>query len=147
MPSGTTKLLLAGALGVVLVGGLLVAVFFLPSFGSCDAEEKAVFAEFPQYGGVRPEPEAAPEGGGCAAWLQVEATPEEVRAYYEKQLTDHGWVIEEISPEEADQKCGGAIVAALRSRDGFSYAIDYENMECYTRSRPGVHMVVHVTEG
>ena len=149
MPNRTKKnLLLAAALGVVLVGGLLAAAVFFglsPFLGACNDEEKAVFAEFPQYGGVRPDPEAFPESGGCATWLDTEDPKEAVRAYYDEQLTSHGWVLEKVPSEVAEQEVGGTIVYARR--DGFAYEVSFENRRFYTPPRPGVHLAVHVWEG
>ena len=135
---------------VVLIGGLLV--WSLASFFStCSEEERGVFSEFPQYEGKQEEPESGPEGG-CAAFFDTEDSTEQVRAYYEEQLSAHGWTLQDLpsqmneqsdeEPEGGEGEFGGPLVSA--HREGFTYEVWHENREFYTPPQPGAHLAVHV---
>jgi hypothetical protein len=126
---------------VALLIGFAVVVFVvvplarysgvLDSLGfTCDAEEKAILVEFPQYGGrVVGKDIKGPLGGevlnfpplqepppGCALELSARhASPKQVAAYYEKQLTEHGWKVERfpVSPDPQSEEPGDFIYPTL----------------------------------
>ncbi len=61
----------------------------------CGKAEKQVMAKFPHFGGVEPDWEANFKiTGGCTTSFVVEATPEEVRAFYQERLTRSGWSVQ-----------------------------------------------------
>ncbi len=90
----------ASILGVVLLAGFLVAGLFVYSkFEWCQAESKRALTEFPAYGGAKiedpdPNPAAYPETCSAVPISTTDDT-EKILAYYQEQLTAHGW---EVSP-------------------------------------------------
>ncbi len=105
-------------LAALLVGFAITLFVVLPlarysgildSLGfTCDAEEKAALVEFPQYGGkVVGKDIKGPLGGEVVNFPPLQAPPpvcdlmfadrhaslEQVSAYYEKRLTEHGWKV------------------------------------------------------
>ncbi len=59
-------------MGLLALAALaLVGATLSPSLFACDDEERAVFAEFPQYKDVKMEPEPSSESGGCTVAYEV----------------------------------------------------------------------------
>jgi hypothetical protein len=139
---------------VALLIGFAVVVFVvvplarysgvLDSLGfTCDAEEKAILVEFPQYGGrVVGKDIKGPLGGevlnfpplqepppGCAlGFTDRQATSKQVAAYYEKQLTEHGWKVERfpVSPDPQSEEPGDFIYPHVDgTRDDLRYEVHY----------------------
>lgn len=135
---------------VLLVGALLVVggLPFLP--GTCSEEERKVYAEFPQFGNVKKEPEPFSETGGCAASYETSASQERVAEYYMEQLRAHGWKVEQVVSEmtlvEPERRTAPSI-HIMAQRDGFFYEVMFESLELYDPPRPGVHVAVHVFDG
>ena len=110
---------------------------------TCDAREKAALMEFPQYGGkVVGRDIRGPLGGetlnfpalqapptGCEVPLTARhASPEQVSAYYEKKLTEHGWKARQftVSPDPQSDEPGDTIDAhVVGTRKGFYYEVYY----------------------
>jgi hypothetical protein len=125
------RLLLAGiAVAATLVVGGVVAVAGVFLSSGCSDEERAVFAEFAQFGGRTPEPEGNPQLDSCAAYYDVSAPGEEVLAYYRQQLRERGWRIE---------MQGGDELVATRREDGYHYQVETEP------SRHATHVAAHVS--
>jgi hypothetical protein len=146
MPRGQTMLRLAALASVPLIAGLFVVGFILPQRSICDAEERAAFSEFPQYGGVEKDPLAFSESGGCASFYNASAPPAEVAAYLAGKLEEHGWKVKhqlEAKGDGSDQFSGTLVTA---HRDGLRYEALYESLEFYDPPRPGTHVAVHVSE-
>ena len=125
--------------GLLLVSTLLWSGCINPV---CSDEERAVLAEFPQYGDVQVTPEDNVDTGTCAVYYDVPDPPEQVRRYFVEQLSAHGWTVE--PPYDLEGQ-GGTLVEARRGR--FFYFIYYESLELYATPRPGTHLAVHVTRG
>lgn len=139
---------LLGALG--LIGIDLIAS---PLLDPCGGEERKIFAEFPQYGGAKMETEPNPDANSCAVYYQIPDSPEQVFAYFSKELRARGWAVKAAeaypgaSVEERSagpRTIGGTLLTA--TRDGFYYEVSYESLEFHERARPGVHLAVHVGE-
>ena len=131
---------------VIFVGGLVV---FLASevSGSCTEEERKVYAEFPQYGGLKKEPEASTESGGCAVFYDTKASQERVAEYYAEQLEAHGWGVQQREHETTvfgAKKRTFEEVEITAQRDDFFYEVLFESHRYYDPPRPGVHVAVHV---
>lgn len=143
---GERMLWLGTLAGVPLVAGLFVVFFILPYRGICGEEERAVFSEFPQYGGVEKEPQPDSLTGGCAVVYETSAPPEKVAGYLAGRLESHGWTVQHRlgAGGEAEEEFGGTLVTA--SRDGLRYSADYETLELYKTPRPGTHVAVHLSE-
>jgi hypothetical protein len=122
---------------------LLAGCGLLSAF-ACSAEERAVFAEFPQYGGLQIEPEGHPDMGSCAAFYETSDSPEQVLAYFKDQLKVHGWTLEAELTEFRKGQAGGDLLMA--HRDDFVYNVSYESLEFYMDPRPGTHVAVHVAK-
>jgi len=107
---------------------------------TCHKAEDEVLKEFPQYGGravgedledplgqINP---FAIEGlpPGCTLAFGVpHATPKQVGAYYEEQLTEHGWKVKR-SPPERDPYLGPHSTEypyVKATRDGYRYEVVY----------------------
>jgi hypothetical protein len=133
-------LLLLGFAGALFV----VVPLARPLLGfTCDAVEKAVLMEFPQYGeSVVGEDITGPLGGevlnfpplqepppGCALeFSDRQATSKQVAAYYEKQLTEHGWKVERfpVSPDPQSEEPGDFIYPhVVGTRDDLRYEVHY----------------------
>jgi hypothetical protein len=139
------------AAGLLALAGLCVGGALLYSRAAgCSPEERAVFEEFPQYGGLEVKPESNINWGSCATDYETPDSREEVRAYFSKQLRANGWEVEipEPPPETTpagEPALGGDLLRA--NRDGYQYWVLYESLESYIEPRPGVHLAVHVSEG
>ena len=140
-------------LAALLVGFAIVLFVVLPlarysgvldSLGfTCDAEEKTVLMEFPQYGGrvvgrdikgtlggevLNFPPLQEPPPGCALEFTDRQATSKQVAAYYEKQLTEHGWKVEPfpISPDPQSEKPGDFIYPHVDgTRDDLRYEVHY----------------------
>ncbi|HLL39416.1 MAG TPA: hypothetical protein VK357_07075 [Rubrobacteraceae bacterium] len=135
---GSFAIVLFVALPLARYSGVLDLLGF-----TCDAEEKAVLMEFPQYGGkVVGKDIKGPLGGevlnfpplqepppGCALeFTDRQATSKQVAAYYEKQLTEHGWKVERfpVSPDPQSEKPGDFIYPHVDgTRDDLHYEVHY----------------------
>ncbi len=136
---------------------LMVMVLLLPACGvldsfTCSAEERAVFAEFPQYGGLQLEPRAA-NIGTCTVSYDTPAAPEHVFTYFKDQLTAHGWTVDPgLTEFDSSGKYGGfdhegrhvGGMLIMAHRDGFMYEVNYDKLEFYTPPRSGISLLVHV---
>ncbi len=140
-------------LAVLLIGFAIVVLVVSPLarfFGiydvlgfTCDAREKAALVEFPQYGGkVVGKDIQGPLGGetlnfpplqspppGCELSLTAKgASPQQVSAYYEKKLTEHGWKAERfpVGPDPQSDEPGDTIDAHVHgTRGDFHYEVYY----------------------
>jgi hypothetical protein len=90
----------------------------------CGAEEKAVLAEFPQYGGKEVGQElltssqrGKPVGYCATAYLAHGASEEQVLGYYEDELTERGWEVQRFPTDR-----GGRVEG---DRDGLRYEASY----------------------
>jgi hypothetical protein len=104
---------------------------------TCDAGEKAVLLEFPQYGGkvvgkdikgplggevVNFPPLQAPPPGCDLMFANRHASLEQVSAYYEKRLTEHGWKVKRF-PVDREGEFEYPHVDGVR--DGLRYEVHY----------------------
>ena len=71
---------------------------------TCDAQEKAALAEFPQYGGKvagknldihgdELAPLQAPAPGSALEFATPQGDPKQALGYYEEKLTERGWTV------------------------------------------------------
>lgn len=134
--------------GAVLIIGLSTLMFIFPygisSITACNEEEQAVFEEFPQYGGIEREPEPSADTGGCAAFYDTQDSPEQVSAYFSRQLKEHGWTVDrkpKVGGNAAEQ-FEGTLVRAHRG--AYIYEVGYESRRFYDPPRPGTHVALHV---
>lgn len=128
--------------GMVLLAGLFTLFLVVPYANICSDEERAAFAEFPQYGGVEREPQSDPASSGCAVFYETSAPPEEVAEYFARRLEAHGWTVDQQFKGGGEENFGGTLVTA--HRDGFRYDAVYESLEFYDPPRPGTHVAVHL---
>jgi hypothetical protein len=137
---------------------LMVMVLLLPACGvldsfACTPQERAVFAEFPQYGGLHPEPTSS-NIGTCVTSYDTPAAPEQVFTYYKDQLTAHGWTVDPgLTEFDSSGKYGGfdhegrhvGGMLIMAHRDGFMYEFNYDKLEHHpVHPRPGISLLVHV---
>ena len=156
-------------LAVLLIGFAIVVLGVSPLarfFGiydflgfTCDAREKAVLTEFPQFGGkVVGRDIQGPLGGetlnfpplqapppGCELSLTAgHASPKQVSAYYEKKLTEHGWKARQfpVSPDPESDEQGDTIDAHVGgTREGFHYEVYYSPVN--NRGNTHVYVLVY----
>ena len=126
---------------VIVAGAISLAGVVLSS--GCDANERAVFAEFPQYGGLQPQPLSSSDSGGCTVLYETPDPPAQVLAYFEEQLTAHGWTLARPNMRNPTGQPGGGLTA---QRGSFRYMVLFESLAFYTPPRPGTHVAVHVTD-
>ena len=133
--------LLAVAAPLVLVLG----AFWLPAFWACSSAERAVYGEFPQYGGRAVEPGGNPDSGSCAVYYQTRDPEEKVFAYFRERFGERGW---EEAPHESFRMEGGELVPTdlVAHRGDFSYRVNGEEIDPETGGHaPGTHVAVHVS--
>src|SRR5215203_4669184 len=130
--------LLLGLVSVARYSGVLGPLGF-----TCDAREKAALVEFPQYGGrVIGKNIKGPLGGetlnfpplqepppGCQlGFTDRQATSKQVAAYYQKQLTKHGWKVKQhpVSPDPQSDEPGDFIYPHVDgTRNYLRYEVHY----------------------
>ncbi len=86
-------MLVAAGLAVLLVLGM-AGVWAYASLSACTDEQRAIFEEFPHYGGRQLEPERSWATGHCGASFYTADSEEEVFAYYLEKLRENGWEVE-----------------------------------------------------
>ena len=110
LPWRLAALLVGFAITLLVVLPLARYYGLLDSLGfTCDAQEKAPLIEFSQYGDrvigkdikgslagevLNFPPLQEPPPGCQLGFTDGQSTPKQVAAYYEKQLTEHGWKVE-----------------------------------------------------
>ncbi len=129
----------------LVTGAILVlpALLSVCGFTTCSDAERAVLAEFPQYGGAQPVVEANQDTGACAVYYQAPDPPPQTHTYFVEQLTAHGWTVDPQS-DGWTLGTGGTLLTA--QRDNVVYTIYYESLEMYTPPQGGTHLAVHVSE-
>ncbi|MBI1970015.1 hypothetical protein HYS48_04945 [Candidatus Woesearchaeota archaeon] len=106
-----------------------IAVFLNRDF--CTKEEKAVFNEFPHYGGIQLTPRASGETGAlCGASYTTLDNIQQVMEYYKEQLTAHGWEIQDTIPlytgeDGVGNKVTSGSISAVRNSN-FYYTISFD---------------------
>ena len=136
-----------GLLVILVVGALLVVSGFFFASGTCNEEERKVYAEFPQYGKINEEPHAFLDTGGCTVGYDTRASQERVAEYYAKQLKAHGWqvdqTISEVTVSDPKKRTVEQIDITARRGD-FFYNVLFESHEYFIPPRPGAHVAIHV---
>jgi hypothetical protein len=139
----------AGLLVVLVVGAVLVVRGSFLAPGSCTEEERKVYAEFPQYGGIDREPEASAVGGACTMVYDTQSSQGQAAGYYAQQLEAHGWEVEQSASEitviDVKKRTFETITLTAR-RDNYFYTVEFESRAYYDPPRPGVHVAVYVFE-
>ena len=108
--------------------------------GRCSDGELRVFREFPQYGGAQLEPDYS-GSNGCFVAFTTEDQPDDVRAYYTEQLTDHGWKIDAPPPPVEGAEGEGEAAGGLNANRGnFGHGVLVEP------AGGGTSVVVYVIE-
>jgi hypothetical protein len=135
-----------GLIVILLIGALLhLRGFFSP--GTCNEEERRVYAEFPQYGNINKEPQPFLDTGGCAVRYDTRASQERVAEYYAEQLKTHGWQVDQTKSEVtvSDPKKRTVEQIDITARRGdFFYNVLFESHEMYDPPRAGAHVAIHV---
>jgi len=83
------------ALGAVVLPFVGIRIFSAAT-RTCSDQERAVFLEFPQFGGMVLQPGSDIESGGCVASFQTADRRDDVIRYYKRQLEQHGWTMQDI---------------------------------------------------
>jgi hypothetical protein len=135
---------------IVLVGAPLAVRAFFSVSGVCTEEERKVYAEFPQYGNIKKEPQPFSESGGCSVFYNTRTSKERVAEYYVEQLKAHGWTVQQRKGEVTVFDTNKRMVEQIdltSHRDDFFYNVLFESHEMYDPPRPGAHVAVHVGKG
>lgn len=137
---------------VLVLGGaalLLFGVFALPGALACSSEEREVFGEFSQYGGLRMEPTGNPEVSSCAAYYDTRDTADEVFAYFGKQFEENGWDERpsdgySVREEDGERICVPANIVA--ERGDFVYTVHIGKIDPEAGGlAPGTYVAAHVS--
>jgi hypothetical protein len=135
----------------------------------CSDEERAIYEEFPQYGGWI-EPGTNPATGACfVRYEETQSTKEEVQTYYSERLRENGWrvtrepSVDELAspdvttrlktvpdePGETTEVQYTRVRELIRAeRDGYRYKVSYHSSEARKEApRSGGEIVVRVGEG
>ncbi len=112
----------------ILVSAALLALCALVAWVvtnalGCGAGERAVFAEFPRYGGRMPEPQSDIEGGRCFAWFVTPDPQGRVYANYSERLRERGW---EVAIHEPPAWSSEPTTLDAR-RENYRYSVIYES--------------------
>lgn len=111
----------------VVLGLAIVAIvlFFVGTSGrSCSEEDLQLAQQIPPYGGAQLEFFDDPEGPGCAATLEVEASASEVLGHYEAVLEDEGWDVSvQDTPVESPEGVTAADLLAVRGGSEVTIAL------------------------
>lgn len=119
----------------LVLGGVALLLFgaiALPGTLACSSEERDVFTEFPQYGGLRVEPSGNPDRGSCAAYYSTRDSADEVFRYFGEQFEENGW---EERPAESYRVVveGGeefcVPIDLIAERGDFRYGVSVEEMD------------------
>ncbi len=107
----------------------IVAIVLFPvggSDGSCSEEDLQLAQQIPPYGGAQLEYFDDPEGPGCAAQLEVEASATEVLDHYEAVLEDDGWdvSVQEVTVVEGPEGVAAADLVATRGESEVTIALE-----------------------
>ena len=95
------------------------------SDGSCSEEDLQLAQQIPPYGGAQLEYFDDPEGPGCAAQLEVQASATEVLDHYEAVLEDDGWdVTVQDVPVEGPEGVTAADLVAHRGESEVTIALE-----------------------
>ena len=108
---------LAALLAVCVIGAWAVTNALGCGFG-----ERAIFAQFPNYGKRTLEPRSDIEGAMCFATFYAADPQREVYAYYERELRERGWRVEIQKPPPWSTE-----PTTLEAKQGHNrYAVIYE---------------------
>ena len=137
----------------VLVLGGAALLFFgalaLPGALACSSEERDVFAEFPQYGGLDAEPSGNPQLGSCAAYYRTRGSTDEVFVYFREQFEENGW--DELPAESYRVVVEGGRefcvpTSLIAERGDFRYVVNAEEIDPEAGGRaPGTGIAAHVS--
>ena len=136
----------------LVLGGaalLLFGAFSLPGALACSTEEREVFGEFPQYGGLQVEPTGNPEVSSCAAYYDTRDPTDEVFAYFRKQFEENGWDERpaesyRVVAEGGEELCVPTDLVA--ERGDFRYKVNAEEIDPEAGGlAPGTGIAVHVS--
>ena len=137
---------------VLVLGGAVLLLFgaiALPGMLACSSEERDVFAEFPQYGGLRVEPSGNPALGSCAAYHDTLDSTDEIFAYFREQFEENGW--EERPTESYRVLVGGGEefcipTDLIAERGDFRYEVSVEEIDPEASGlAPGTGIAAHVS--
>jgi hypothetical protein len=113
-------------LSVVVFVAVVAVVFFVgTSSGACSDDDLQLALQIPHYGDAQLEFFDDPEGPGCAAQLEVEASATEVLDHYGTALEDDGWnVTVEDVPVEGPEGVTAADLTAVRGGSEVTTALE-----------------------
>ncbi len=111
-------------LGLAVVA--VIAIVLVSAVGPCSEEDLQVARQIPPYGGVQLEYLKDPEGPGCVAVLEVQASGTEVLAHYEAVLEDDGWdvTIQDVPVESPEEGVTVTDVVAVRGESEVTIALE-----------------------
>jgi hypothetical protein len=124
--TSTRRPLLLVILGLAIVAIVAIVLFSAgTSRGSCSEEDLQLAQQIPPYGGAQLEFFDDPEGPGCAAVLEVEASATEVLDHYEAVLEDEGWGVSvQDTPVESPEGVTAADLVAVRGESEVTIALE-----------------------
>ena len=136
---------------VLVLGGaalLLFGALALPGALACSSEERDVFAEFPQYGGLHVGPSSNAQLDSCAAYYRTRGSTDEVFVYFREQFEENGW--DELPAESYRVVVEGGRefcvpTSLIAERGDFRYGVNAEEIALEAGGRaPGTGLAAHV---
>lgn len=115
----------AGLVALLALGTAAGLGFGGCSGSDCRGEDRAIYEEFPQYGGQDVELGPAGPGANCNARFPSTAPREEVLTYYSERLRENGWEVEVIGAN------------LYGRRDGYAYRVEHGGPTGPTTTRDG----------
>ena len=112
-------------LGVVAVVAV-VAIVLLSAVGPCSEDDLQLAQQIPPYGGAQLEYLKDPEGPGCVAVLEVQASGTEVLDHYETVLEDDGWevTVQDVPVESPEEGMTVTDLVAVRDESEVTIALE-----------------------
>ena len=115
------------AVGAIAIVALVAIVLFATrqSGGRCSDQDLHLAQQIPAYGGAHLEYFDDPEGPGCAAVLEVEASATEVLDHYRGVLEDEGWDVSvQDTPVEGPEGAAASELVAHRGESEVTIALE-----------------------
>lgn len=139
-------------LWALVLGGasfLLFGALALPGALACSSEERDVFGEFPQYGGLRVDPSGNPELGSCAAYYDTRDPSDEVFVYFSERFEEKGWnerPAESYRIEEEGEEKFCVPSSVIAERGNYRYQVGVEEIDPEAGGlAPGTGISAHVS--
>ena len=122
--SSNRRRVVLALLGLAVVA--VIAIVLLSAVGPCSEDDLQLAQQIPPYGGAQLEYFDDPEGPGCVAVLEVQASGTEVLDHYAAVLEDDGWdvTIQDVPVESPEEGVTVTDLVAVRDESEVTIALE-----------------------